>query len=85
MTEEYIGTENLAESYRRMADNVNRSHAGGHFVCTALLARSIVELLVTDVLLRNPGPAAVREGSNNPVLCFIAPKTSDGALSLHSG
>ena len=63
MTEEYIETEGLPEPYRRVADNINRSFATGHYVCTALLLRSMLEILVTDILLRNPGPAAVWEDS----------------------
>lgn len=58
-TDGYLRTTNLRPPFLGLVTQINKAYEAKMYLCMDLLTRKLVESLVIDVLLKNPGIAAV--------------------------
>lgn len=56
---EYLRTKNLDGYILKLVHEINKAYDAGLFISVEVLSRKLIENLVIDLLLKNPGPSSV--------------------------
>ena len=57
--DEYLRTQGYAQPILGLIEKANEAYQSKHYVCLDLLSRKLLETLLIQLLLKNPGPAAI--------------------------
>ena len=64
---DYIKIEGMRQPFLEIANQINRAFKEEFFVCTDILCRKLLESLIIDLLMKNPGPDVIWEDASSNV------------------